>query len=319
MYPQINNKTILITGGRGFLGYHLASRLFKRSHTHIIVAGYRTDKEKYFKEGYFSDLTDYESCLKLTENVDYVFHFAAKMGGIDYITKHGTEVMTNNVLVNTNMIKAAAENGVEKFFFPSSFCVYPEILQRDPYPLEEDDAIPASPDTFYGWEKLFTEQMLKSFRNKIKIRIARFVSIYGPEIAYTGGHEKSLPAICRKVINAKHDGTIEIWGDGNQIRSFVYVDDALDAIETIMESSHSCPFNVSGEDPISINEIADQVISLSKKNLTKVYNPQGVKGVDIRIANIDKIKTYLNWFPSISIQEGIVKTYRWIERDIEKS
>ena len=315
---EINNKTILITGSRGFLGYHLANRLFKRSHNLIIVAGYRIDKEKYFKEGYFSELTDYESCLKLTENVDYVFHFAAKMGGIDYITKHGTEVMTNNVLVNTNMIKAAVENGVEKFFFPSSFCVYPEILQREPYPLEEDDAIPASPDTFYGWEKLFTEQMLKSFRNKIEVRIARFVSVYGPEMAYSGGHEKSLPAICRKVINAKSDNTIEIWGDGNQVRSFVYIDDALDAIEDIMESNYSFPFNVSGEDPISINEIANQAILLSKKNLTKTYNPSGVKGVDIRIANIDKIKTYLNWEPLINIQEGIEKTYKWIESDMMK-
>ena len=318
MYPQINNKTILITGARGFLGYHLASRLFKRSHNLIIATGYRIDKEKYFKEGYFSELTNYESCLKLTENVDYVFHFAAKMGGIEYITKHGTEVMTNNVLVNTNMIKAAVENGVEKFFFPSSFCVYPEILQRDPYPLEENDAIPASPDTFYGWEKLFTEQMLKAFRSKIQIRIARFVSIYGPEMAYSGGHEKSLPAICRKVINAKSDNTIEIWGDGNQVRSFVYIDDALDAIEDIMESNYSFPFNVSGEDPISINEIANQAILLSKKNLTKTYNPSGVKGVDIRIANIDKIKTYLNWEPLINIQEGIEKTYKWIESDMMK-
>ena len=314
----ISGKKVLITGGAGFLGYHLANRLFKRSHNHIVVAGYRIDKEKYFKEGYFSDLTNYEHCLKLTEEIDYVFHFAAKMGGIDYITKHGTEVMTNNVLVNTNMIKAAVENGVEKFFFPSSFCVYPESLQRDPYPLEEDDAIPASPDTFYGWEKLFTEQMLKSFKDKIEVRIARFVSVYGPEMAYTGGHEKSLPAICRKVINAKFDDTIEIWGDGKQVRSFVYIDDALDAIENIMESKHNFPFNVSGEDPISINEIADQTISLSKKNLTKTYNPQGIKGVDIRIANIDKIKTYLNWEPLVNIQEGIEKTYKWIESDMVK-
>jgi nucleoside-diphosphate-sugar epimerase len=315
---EINNKTILITGARGFLGYHLARRLFRRSHTHIVVAGYRIDKEKYFKEGYFSDLTNFEECLKLTESIDYVFHFAAKMGGIEYITKYGTEVMTNNVLVNTNMIKAAVENGVEKFFFPSSFCVYPELLQRDPYPLEEDDAIPAFPDTFYGWEKLFTEQMLKAFKNKIEIRIARFVSVYGPEMTYSGGHEKSLPAICRKVINAKLNDAIEIWGNGNQIRSFVYIEDALNAIEAIMESNYNFPFNVSGEDPISINEIANQAILLSKKNLNKIYNPQGVKGVDIRIANIDKIKTYLGWLPLIGIQEGIEKTYRWIEKDKEK-
>lgn len=309
----LKNKKILITGGGGFLGFHLANRLLYNNG--IRVVGYKFDKFPYFDEGIFLDLTKYENCLLVTKNVDYVFHFAAKMGGIKYITEQGSSVITNNILTNANMIKASVENRVEKFFFPSSFCVYPEHLQKTAYSLKEVDAIPASPDTFYGWEKLFTEQMLNSYKEKIKIRIARLVSIYGSEMPYTGGQEKSLPAICRKVIEAPQDGEIEIWGDGNQVRSFCYIEDCLDAIEKIMEGPRNSPFNVSGE-AISIKEIADQAIKFSKKNLTIKYNLNEVKGVDIRLANIDKIKIDLNWSPKVKFEEGLERTFNWIKEDV---
>ena len=318
MSLQNSDKKILITGGGGFLGYHLANRFFKRNE-YVKVIGYKVDREIYFNTGAFSDLTNYEACLRATENIDYVYHCAAKMGGIDYITKNGSEVMTNNVLVNTNMIRAAAKNGVKKFFFPSSFCVYPEHLQISGTTyLKEWDMLPANPDTFYGWEKVFTEQTLRAYSNKMEVRVGRFVSVYGPENDYIGGREKVISAICRKIVLSPDNGEIEIWGDGTQVRSFVYIDDALDAIESIMNCIDSSAFNVSHPSAISINEMTNLAIEASGKNITKKYIQKGTKGVDFRMANITKIRDNLGWYPKVSMRDGIARTYKWIKEDMKK-
>lgn len=298
-------KKILITGSDGFIGHHLYERL---------------SKEGFFiiRAGKDLDLRHSKICEAITKNIDYVFHFAARMGGIGFITTQGQEVMTNNILINTNMIKAAADNKVEKFFFPSSFCIYPEFLQKakDAKALKEEDAIPAAPDTFYGWEKLFTEQMLRAYRNEMKVRIGRFVSIYGPGMPYKGGQEKSLPAICRKVIEATD--SIEIWGDGKQLRSFLYIDDCLEAIELLMESDINEPLNIGHPESVAITDVADEAIYLSGKNLTKKYNPAGIKGVDVRVANVEKIMKELSWYPKVEFEEGMAYTFDWIKNQMEK-
>jgi GDP-D-mannose 3',5'-epimerase len=300
---KINGKYILITGGAGFIGSHLARFLTNNTNNILRVVGHE-------------DLTNYENCLKITRDMDYVFHFANKMGGIKFVKDNGMDIMTNNILVNTNMIKASAENKVDKFFFPSSFCVYPENLQTEiANPLKEEDAIPANPDTYYGWEKLFTEKMLEAYRGKIKTRIARFVSIYGPGNHYKGGQEKVIPALCYKALKATD--TIEIFGNGKQIRSFCYIDDCIDAIIEIMESDYDTPFNVDGPSAITVDDIANYAIKESGKSLIKKFIPT-ITGVNVRLANITKMKIVLDWQPKIDIEEGIKRTYKWIKNEENK-
>jgi len=300
-------KRILITGALGFLGKALWLRL-QRDNT-IIPAG------PYY------DLMDYRTCRSITYGVDYVFHFANRMGGIKYIVDNGPEVMLNNSLANANLIKASVENKVKRFFFPSSFCVYRQTLQTGVgiHELAEDtDAIPADPDTYYGWEKIFTEKMLEAFSKKMQVRIARFVSIYGPGNHYKGGKEKVIPALCRKVAEAKDGDEIEVFGDGTQIRSFCYIDDCLDAIIAIMEGDYDKPLNVDGPDSATVSAITNMVIEASGKQLKIKYVPTEVKGVDFRMASIFKIKHLLGWKPEIKLKEGIQKTYEWVEREIKK-
>jgi GDP-D-mannose 3', 5'-epimerase len=300
---KINGKYICITGGSGFIGSHLARFLTNNTNNILRVVGHE-------------DLTIYENCLKVTRDMDYVFHFANKMGGIKFVKDNGLDIMTNNILSNVNMIKASAENGVKKFFFPSSFCVYPQNLQmKNLYSLKEEDAIPANPDTYYGWEKLFTEKMLEAYSKKIQVRIARFVSIYGPGNHYKGGQEKVIPALCYKALKATD--SIEIFGNGKQIRSFCYIDDCTDAIIEIMESDYDTPFNVDGQETASVSGLATYAMRAANKLLTKIFI-QGETGVETRVADITKIKTLLGWHPKVRLEEGIRKTYEWIREQENK-
>jgi GDP-D-mannose 3',5'-epimerase len=239
------------------------------------------------------------------------------MGGIGFISTAGAEVMHDNVLINTYMLEASRRNKVKSFLFSSSACVYPIYRQTDPNvtSLEEDAAYPADPDNFYGWEKLFTEKMCEAYQRDygLDIRIVRYHNIYGPEGTYRGGREKSPAALCRKVAEAHNPGTITIWGDGKQTRSYCYIDDAIKGTVKLMESNYNKPINIGSDRLVTIDQLSDIIIKISGKKITKEYDlmaPQGVRG---RNADLTLVKKVLNWQPQTSLEKGLAKTYKWIE------
>jgi nucleoside-diphosphate-sugar epimerase len=242
------------------------------------------------------------------------------MGGIGFITEVGAEVMHDNILINTYMLEAARQNKVKRYFYSSSACVYPTYKQENPNipGLKESDAYPADPDNFYGWEKLVTEKLCEAYRRDFSFdtRIARYHNIYGPHGTYKGGREKSPAALCRKVAEAKKQDTITIWGDGKQTRSYCYVDDCLEGTFKLMESDFTEPLNIGSNRLVTINELADMIIEVSGKRITKTYDlkaPQGVRG---RNADLNLMKKVLNWQPKVSLEEGLKQTYKWIENQV---
>jgi GDP-D-mannose 3', 5'-epimerase len=315
-------KRILVTGGGGFVGSHLSRELLKKGHF-VRVVDIKFDdyiKEEYFSEKLNLDLRVWDNCLKATKNVDLVYNLAANMGGIGFITEVGAEVMHDNTLINTFMLEASRQNKVERYLYTSSACVYPTYRQTDPKVkgLKEDDAYPADPDNFYGWEKLYTEKMCEAYQRdyKMDIRMLRYHNIYGPEGTYKGGREKSPAAICRKVAEASNPGTIEIWGDGEQTRSYCYIDDAVKGTMKLMDSNFNKPINIGSDRLVSINELADMAIKISGKKISKKYNlsaPQGVRG---RNADLTMVKKVLGWEPQVSLEEGLARTYLWIQKQL---
>ena len=244
------------------------------------------------------------------------------MGGIGFITKVGAEVMHDNALINAHMLEAARQNKVKCYLFSSSACVYPTYKQTDPNVkgLREKDAYPADPDNFYGWEKLFTEKMCEAYKRDygINIRMVRYHNIYGPEGTYKGGREKAPAALCRKVAESSDPGTITIWGDGKQTRSFCYVDDAVKGTVMLMESDYEEPINIGSERLVTIDELADIIIRILGKTITKKYDlsaPQGVRG---RNADISLARKILGWEPKVSLEEGLARTYNWIEMKLRE-
>jgi nucleoside-diphosphate-sugar epimerase len=315
-------KRVLVTGGGGFIGHHLTRELKRRGYWVRAV----DIKEPEFSapaadQFQLLDLRRWESCLTATAGVDEVYALAADMGGMGFISGHHAEILHNNALINIHTLEAARQNGVQRYLYTSSACVYPDYRQQDAdvVPLKEGDAYPAMPQDAYGWEKLVTERLCGHYRQDygLETRIVRFHNIFGPEGTWQGGREKSPAAICRKVALAKLTGgsSIEIWGDGEQTRSFCFIDDCVEGIYRLMRSAYAEPLNLGQDRLISINQLADIVMAIAGVNLRKVHvpGPQGVRG---RNSDNTRLREVLGWEPSISLEQGLEHTYAWIEDQV---
>jgi nucleoside-diphosphate-sugar epimerase len=311
-------ERILITGGGGFIGSHLARHLYLQGNF-VRVVDIKFDdyiQEKYYNEKLRLDLRNFENCLTATRGIDKVYNLAANMGGIGFITAVGAEIMHDNLLINTYLLEASIRSKVKRYLFSSSACIYPTYKQENPTVkgLKEEDAYPADPDNFYGWEKLTTEKMCEAYQRDqgLDLRIVRYHNIYGPEGTYKGGREKSIAALCRKAAMYPDEDFI-VWGDGKQTRSYCYIDDCIKGTIMLMESDFDKPINIGSERLVTIDQLADMIIKTSGKNITKKYDlkaPQGVRG---RNADISLARKVLGWEPRVSLEEGLTKTYRWIE------
>jgi GDP-D-mannose 3', 5'-epimerase len=312
--------TVLVTGAGGFIGGHLVGDL-RRSGLKLRAVDRKPLSEWYQVhddvENIRADLSKADACDAVTPGAAAVFNLAADMGGMGFIETHKADCMLS-VLINTNMLVAAREAGVSRFFFSSSACVYAADKQTnaDVTALRESDAYPAMPEDGYGWEKLFSERMCRHFSEDFGMvtRVARYHNVYGPQGTFEGGREKAPAAICRKVIEAVRDGhgEIEIWGDGEQTRSFMYIDDCVTGTRMINDSEITVPINLGSSELVSINQLVDIVEAIAGARLRRSYNLDAPKGVRGRNSDNTLILAKLGWEPSISLRDGLEKTYRWI-------
>ena len=318
------SKRALVAGAGGFIGHHLVEYLVSRGYwvrgVDIKLPEYQPSQANEFE---LLDLRRWDNCLQASRGIDEVYHFAADMGGIGYINYHHVDSARNNVLASTHMLEASHVNGVSRLFFSSSACVYPQYLQNVPEvkPLKEEDASPYDPDEGYGWEKLFTEKMCGYYADEhgIETRVARFHNVYGPLGTYDGGREKAPAAIMRKVALANDGDEIEVWGDGEQTRSFMYIDDCVQGILKLIMSERKEPLNLGTDRLVTINQLLDIVSEIAGKKLTKRHDlsrPQGVRG---RNSDNTRLRQVLDWEPSISLEEGLATTYHWIENQLKES
>jgi GDP-D-mannose 3', 5'-epimerase len=314
---------VLVTGAGGFIGNHLTKYLVAHGYwvrgVDLKLPEYESSSAHEFE---LLDLRREEDCRKATANVEEVYALAANMGGIGFIETNKGEIVRDNTLINMHTIEAARQNAVKRFFYTSSACIYPGYLQSSPEvtPLREEDAYPADAEDGYGWEKLYMERVCRHYREDfgLETRTVRFHNIYGPLGTYDGGREKSPAAICRKVALAEDGDAIEVWGDGQQTRSYCYIDDCVEGIYRLMRSDHADPLNLGTDQLVSINELVDTVARIAKKTILKTHDlskPQGVRG---RNSNNDRLRQVLSWEPSITLEEGIAKTYSWIEGQLDE-
>jgi GDP-D-mannose 3', 5'-epimerase len=315
----------VVTGAGGFIGSHLVTYLKGQGYwvrgVDIMTPEFNKTRADEFLR---LDLRRWENCLEATDGADEVYALAADMGGMGFISSHHAQILRNNSLINLHTLDAARENRVHRYLYTSSACVYPEYRQTetDVVPLKEQDAYPAMPQDAYGWEKLVTERLCMHFREDfgLETRIVRFHNIFGPYGTWTGGREKAPAAMCRKVAIAKLTGNheIEIWGDGEQTRSFCYIDDCVVGIFKLMQSNYPEPLNLGQDRLVTINQLADMAAAPAGIRITKrhVDGPQGVRG---RNSDNTRLRQVLNWEPVISLEEGLTRTYGWIEEQVRRS
>ena len=322
---EIVDRRVLVTGAGGFIGHHLVKRLKEQGcwvrGVDIKLPEYEPSPADEFD---LLDLRAWDNCLLATRgNIGQVYNLAADMGGIGYITASLADIARNNTLINTHMLEAARANGVRRFLFSSSACVYAGYKQKeaDVTPLREEDAYPADPEPGYGWEKLFAEQLCQYYWHDFKFdtRIVRFHNVYGPLGTYDGGKEKAPAAISRKVALAKNGSEINIWGDGQQTRSFMYVDDCVEGLVRLMASEFRDPLNLGTDELISVDGLVRMIADIAGKNLRICHDlskPQGVRG---RNSDNTLLRRVLGWEPSIMLEQGLAVTYRWIEGELAKA
>lgn len=315
---------VLVTGAGGFIAHHLVTYL---KHQGYWVRGvdlkYADFAQSDADEFELLDLRRWDNCLQATRDVDEVYAMAADMGGMGFISSHNAQILRNNALINILTLEASRINGITRYLFSSSACVYPDYRQMDTdvIPLREKEAYPAQPQDAYGWEKLISERLCIYYREDygIETRIVRFHNIFGPLGTWDGGREKAPAGLCRKVAVAKltDNPVVEIWGDGMQTRSFCYIDDCVNGLYKLMQSNYPCPLNLGQDRLVTINQLADMIAEIAGIRVIKkhVSGPQGVRG---RNSDNSRLREVLGWEPEISLEEGLARTYAWIETQVRK-
>jgi len=314
---------ILVNGAGGFIGGHMVKRL--KSEGHWVRAVDLKPHEfcpSPADEFIVGDLSDQRVTADVIDGIDEVYQFAADMGGAGYIFtgEHDADVMHNSATINLNTLHFGVKAGVKKFFYSSSACMYPEYNQTDPQnpKCSEESAYPAAPDSEYGWEKLFSERLYLSYMRNYgaQVRIARFHNIFGPEGTWTGGKEKAPAALCRKIAEAPDGGEIEIWGDGLQTRSFLYIDECIEGVRRLVDSDFIGPVNIGSEEMVTINQLAEMIMTVAGKKLSirHIPGPLGVRG---RNSDNRLIAERLGWKPSRPLVEGLRRTYEWIQKQVD--
>src|SRR2546428_11281106 len=309
-------KRVLVTGAGGFIGHHLVTYLVAKGHwvrgVDVKLPEYEPTRAHQFE---LLDLRRWDNCLQATRGIEEVYNLAANMGGIGFIHAHKAEIMHDNVLINMHMLEAARLHGVKEYLYTSSACIYPGYRQNSPdvTPLKEEDAYPADPEDGYGWEKLFSERQCRHYWEEygFETRVVRFHNIYGPLGTYDGGREKSPAEICRKIALAKDGGEVEVWGDGEQTRSYCYIGDCVEGICRLMRSDYREPLNLGSDRLVTIDELVDIVANIAGKSIRRRHDltkPQGVRG---RNSDNALLRSVLGWEPQTSLETGLGQTYPW--------
>jgi GDP-D-mannose 3',5'-epimerase len=314
-------RNALVTGAGGFIAHHMVTYLKKRGYyVRAVDVSYPQYEPSEADEFEIHDLRKWDECLMATRGMNEVYQLAADMGGIGYISGNRADIARNNVLINAHMLEAAYLNGADRYFYSSSACIYPMYRQdeADVTPLREEDAYPADPEEGYGWEKLYSEKLCQYYaeEGRLATRVARFHNVYGPLGTYEGGREKAPAAISRKIALAGDGDTIQVWGDGKQTRSFMYIDDCVEGIYRIMQSDHAAPLNLGTDELVSVDDLVDMISRVAGKTIYKNHDltkPQGVRG---RNSDNSRLRETLGWEPAISLEEGLRATYEWIESQV---